>query len=160
MEALSSLGIDWKSLIAQVINFLILLFVLSKLLYKPLVGMLDQRKKSIAKGIADAKAAETRLAEVEQEASKKIKEAVANANNIVEKASKEAAKEAANIIEDAKAKSVQLIEKANENALKRQNEIMSEVKKELADIVETAVVKIIQKQPTKESIDQAIKDLS
>lgn len=160
MEALSSLGIDWKSLIAQIVNFLILLFVLSKLLYKPLVEMLDQRKKGIAKGVADAKAAEARLLQVEEEAKEKIKGAVENANEIVEKASKEATKQATTIIEDAKKKSFQIIEKANESAQKRQNEIMREVKKDLADIVETAIIKITSKQPAKESIDQAIKELN
>lgn len=159
MEALSSLGIDWKILIAQIINFLILLFVLSKLLYKPLVGMLEQRKEKIAQGIADSKAAEQRLAQSEEEASKTINGAIENANSIVEKASAEAVREVSKMIEDAKKQSAQLIEMASDNANKKQEEIMQGVRTKIADIIEVAVEKIIAERPSSESINKAIKEL-
>ena len=55
MEALESLGIDWKMLVAQVVNFIILLLILRKFLFGPIVKLLDDRRKTIEKGLSDAK---------------------------------------------------------------------------------------------------------
>jgi len=48
---MDKLGIEPKLLIAQIINFLIIVFVLSKLLYKPILNMLAKRKKEIEEGL-------------------------------------------------------------------------------------------------------------
>ena len=48
-ELFSKLGIDWKLLIAQIINFLVLLFVLYKFAYRPILSMLEKRTKKIEK---------------------------------------------------------------------------------------------------------------
>lgn len=47
---MEQLGIEPQLLLAQLVNFLIILFVLSKLLYKPILGMIEKRKKEIAEG--------------------------------------------------------------------------------------------------------------
>jgi F-type H+-transporting ATPase subunit b len=47
MEILSSLGVHWTSLLAQIVNFGILAFVLTKLVYKPLIKSLEDREQVI-----------------------------------------------------------------------------------------------------------------
>lgn len=49
---MEQLGIEPKLLIAQMINFLIIIVVLTKLLYQPILGMLEKRKKEIEEGLA------------------------------------------------------------------------------------------------------------
>lgn len=44
MELLGKLGIEWPLLLAQAVNFLLLVFILNKFLYKPIIKMLDERK--------------------------------------------------------------------------------------------------------------------
>lgn len=61
--ALDSLGINTTYLIGQIINFAILLFVLTKFLYKPILKILDERAKKIAQGL---KAAEENVKEKEK----------------------------------------------------------------------------------------------
>ena len=56
-ELITKLGIDWKFLIAQIVNFLVLLFVLYKFAYGPILAMLEKRQKKIEKGLKDAEAA-------------------------------------------------------------------------------------------------------
>mgnify|MGYP001588456271 CR=1 FL=1 len=73
MELISKLGIDWKLLVAQIVNFFILLFVLYKFAYKPVLEMLEKRSKTIEKGIHDAKASEERLKEIVQRFAKDIR---------------------------------------------------------------------------------------
>jgi len=51
--------IDWFTVIAQVINFLILVWLLKRFLYRPILDAIDAREKRIAKKIADANAKET-----------------------------------------------------------------------------------------------------
>lgn len=51
--------IDWFTVIAQVINFLILVWLLKRFLYRPILDAIDAREKRIAAKIADANAKET-----------------------------------------------------------------------------------------------------
>jgi F0F1-type ATP synthase membrane subunit b/b' len=54
---MSKLGIDWRMLIAQLISFSIVFFVLWKLAYKPIFNMLEIRRQKIAESLANAGAA-------------------------------------------------------------------------------------------------------
>ena len=66
-ELFSKLGIDWRLLVAQLANFLILLFVLRRFAYKPLLKLLEERKQRIADGLANAQKAKSNLEEAEKE---------------------------------------------------------------------------------------------
>ena len=67
MDALAQLGIDWKLLLAQVVNFGILLFILKRYAYQPMLQLMDERAARIEKGLKDAEAAEQKLRSVEEE---------------------------------------------------------------------------------------------
>lgn len=56
--------IDWFTVVAQVVNFLILVWLLKRFLYKPILNALDAREKKIAKELADA---EMKMSEAEKE---------------------------------------------------------------------------------------------
>ena len=60
-----TLGIQWPKLIAQLINFSIVLFVLWKFAFKPIFGMLDARKNKIAEGLTNADNIKAQLAQTE-----------------------------------------------------------------------------------------------
>ncbi|MEK7554807.1 MAG: hypothetical protein AAB518_02370, partial [Patescibacteria group bacterium] len=64
-ELIEKLGIDWKLLLAQGANFLIILAVLRFTLYKPLIRILAERRAKIDQGLRDAAQAGKRLGEVE-----------------------------------------------------------------------------------------------
>ena len=61
---MDALGINLPGLITQIVSFVILFFILSKVLYKPLVGMLDQRAEKIKSSLDAAEKAK----EAEEEA--------------------------------------------------------------------------------------------
>jgi len=63
---MESLGLDVKLLLAQVVNFTILLVVLSKLLYKPLIKMIDERNKKISDSLENSKKIEEMLKQIEE----------------------------------------------------------------------------------------------
>ena len=61
MEVLAKLGIDWKLLIAQAVNFLVLLWILRRYAYGPILRVLEARTARIEQGLKDAQASELKL---------------------------------------------------------------------------------------------------
>ena len=72
---ISALGFNLPALIAQLINFLLLLLIFRMLLYKPLLKMLDERKKRIQEGLDASDEAKRRLSQTEQEVAKELEKA-------------------------------------------------------------------------------------
>ena len=66
-ELFSTFGINWKLILIQGVNFLLLLFVLKHFLFDKVFAVLDERKRVIEKGIADAAEAERKNKEATEE---------------------------------------------------------------------------------------------
>lgn len=105
---LAKLGIQPFALIAQIINFLILFFLLKKFLYTPLLKVIDDRKKKIQETL---------------ENSKKIKE---EAEHLEEKQTKE--------MEKTKKEAAEIMQKAENNADKLRRETLEQAKKDGQEI--------------------------
>ena len=75
MELIDKLGIDLKLLIAQIINFVLLLGILTFLVYKPILKLLDKRKKMIEENVENTQKIEERLEKLEEEKEKVMAEA-------------------------------------------------------------------------------------
>ncbi|MBI2314628.1 F0F1 ATP synthase subunit B [Candidatus Daviesbacteria bacterium] len=145
MEILKQFGIDPILLAAQVVNFLILLFILKKLLYKPLLGVLETRKNKIEESLKNAEEIEKRL----NETGEREQEAILKSAKEGEKIIKEAGDSAAQIIEEAKKKYKDIVTRAAEDA-KKLNEaekvkLQQEIKDSVADFVVLALERITGK---------------
>lgn len=156
MEALESLGIDWKLLLSQIVNFLILLFILKKFLYGPIVKMLSDRREKVAKSMEDCRAAEEKLAAAEIESKKILDKAVDEADKIAKAAKKSAQDEAGKILSDASEKAHKVSENAKLAAEREKDQIVAKAKKNLAELVTIATEKIIEENPTSSNVDKAI----
>jgi F-type H+-transporting ATPase subunit b len=80
---LEKLGLNLGYIFVQIFNFLILFIVLRAWVYKPILGLLEKRRKVIAEGIENARVAAEARANAEKEAAKILAEAQAEANRIV-----------------------------------------------------------------------------
>lgn len=112
---MEQLGIEPQLLLAQLVNFLIILIVLSRLLYKPILGMIEKRKKEIAQGLElteKMRAQEEKLKEKEE---KLLSEARREARNIVEAGEKEAEEMKKDIVADAHKEAEEIIKKGKED---------------------------------------------
>ena len=58
MEALGNLGINLSYLVVQILNFFIVMLIMSFWAYKPILKVLDERRDKIAQGLEDAREAE------------------------------------------------------------------------------------------------------
>ncbi len=159
MEALDSLGIDFKILLAQIINFILLLLILKKFLYGPVVGMLDKRKKAIDEGLKNAEEARLAVEKAQSGYEQKIALAVKEADKILTEAKKQAKDESEQIIAAASANSTQMIEKTKKQIEIEKTRVLSEAKKELADLVIAATQKLISKDPDKNSIKEIVDEI-
>ena len=85
-DLLSQFGIDWRLFVAQLLNFLILLWILRRFVYPPLVKLLRERRGQIERGVAEAEEASQALARARAEADAMRREAEVNAQQIVAEA--------------------------------------------------------------------------
>lgn len=95
LEIMQSLGIRPTQLVIQTLGFLILLAVLIKVLWKPIMGLMEAREKEVGDTYAKAEAAHkeaedlkaeyrTRVVKIEEEAQEKLAEAVKRGNKMGE----------------------------------------------------------------------------
>jgi len=86
MELFTKLGINPVLLLAQIINFLILLFLFKKFLYKPILGILEKRRNYILESMRKADEAVKKEKEMEKEREKKLRELRIKSEEIISKA--------------------------------------------------------------------------
>ena len=89
MEILNNFGFEPILFIAQIVNFLIIFFVLKKYLYKPVLKLLDERKNKIVKGLKDAEESAKLLEQTLQKEEKILKDAQSKARELIEEAKKQ-----------------------------------------------------------------------
>ncbi len=140
---MDKLGIEPTLLIAQLVNFSIILFVLSKLLYKPIMAMLEKRKKTIAEGVAlteSLKAEEEKLA---QKREKVLAEARSDAREMIEEAKKQAKEEGYGIIEHARSEADDIIEKGKREVAFEREAMQKGVEREAIELAEVMASKLL-----------------
>lgn len=163
MEVFKQFGVQPILLAAQIVNFIVLLYLLKKLFYKPLLKVLEERKEKIAQSLKNAQEIEKRLLEIEDERDKKLKKAAVEAREIL----KDAGKQAADLIEEAQSRAeaqIKLSLKKNQEAMDRERDrLHQEIRNELAQMVviglEKVAAKIITKEDQHKIIEQNLKQL-
>jgi F-type H+-transporting ATPase subunit b len=162
MEGLiSTFHIQWQLLAAQMVNFAIVVFVLWRFAYKPILKTLNERTSKIEKGVKDAEEAKKKLEEVSLEEKEILKKAKIEAQEILKKAEDSAKKEAENISVEAKKQTEKMIADAQKSIEQEKGKMIAEVKSEIAGLVVAATEKIIgekmDEKKDKELIEEIIK---
>jgi F-type H+-transporting ATPase subunit b len=141
--------INWFTVIAQIINFLILVWLMKKYLYKPILQAIDEREKKIAAELADAKSKVADAKSEQDEFKKKNDVFDHHKKKMMDQATADAEKERQKLLDAAKAEAAEVkhkLEKAskelqeslNEQFLqKTQEEVLSITKKALSELAST-----------------------
>ncbi len=163
MEQLTSqLGIDSKLLIAQGVNFVILLIVLTQFVYKPLMKMVEERRKKIELGIKGGEMAKEVILDAEKRAGEKIQDADSQAVSIISYAEKNASVRAQEIINQADKKAQDALREAMLIAERKEKEEMARVSEEAKKLVRDAIIRTVEMKPEQiddKLIEQAVKVL-
>lgn len=134
-----------KSLIVQAINFLILLFVLQRLLYKPFLAKMGERTAAIQKSLDEAQAARAEATRQQEENETRLRAAHAEAAAIRAQAMKEAAEEQKRLVEAARAESQRLVESAKAQMDADVRRAREELRREVADLATAVAEKLVRR---------------
>jgi F-type H+-transporting ATPase subunit b len=148
---IDALGFNLPALIAQLINFGLLLIIFRLILYKPLLKMLDERKQRIQEGLEASDEAKRRLSQTEQEVAKELEKARQQGQEQIVQAQQIAARIQEEARQGARAEAELLLERARtEIGLERDSAIAS-LRREFADLTITAAERVIKEEldPTK-----------
>ena len=134
-----------KSLIIQMVNFGLLLLLLGKLLYRPLLGKMEERANAIRKSLDEAQAARAEAQREREEHAAKIQAAHAEAKTIRAAALKEAAEEQRRLVEAARAEAARLVESARAEMSQDVRRAKQELRQEVSDLVIAVAERVIKK---------------
>ena len=132
---LETLGIQWPKLIAQFVNFAIVLFVLWRFAYKPVFNLLDARRQKIADGLTNAEKIKAELVKTETERKRILAQAGDQANKLIEDARNAAARVREVEIQKAVSAAEQIAIKAREAAAQDRARMLADLKREVGRLV-------------------------
>lgn len=146
MELIAKLGIDLKLLLAQIVNFSILLFVLFKFVYHPVFNLLEKRRKMIEKQVDDAKKAEELLADIETTRQESLTKIKTQSVEMLEEASKKAEKVKEELLASARDQAQSIIETAKGQIQEEKKRMLKEAEQQLADMIVTVTSRILDRE--------------
>ncbi len=144
---IAQFGIDWKLLIAQAVNFGVLIFVLTKFAYRPIIAMLAKRRHDIEQGIRFAKEAQEAFMRADQAREEKLASAHAEALAIVSKAEHAASVRKDEIVAEAAKKSEEIVDGARRTIRQEKAGMMEQAYGEAEEMVEKGIARVLGKMP-------------
>lgn len=151
--------IDWKLLIAQVVNFAIVFAVLYWLAFKPLSKVMAERTFKIEKGLDDAKKVEKKLAETQEDFSKAMAEAKQQASALLEKAVQNGDARKQEMIARAKEEIGQIINQEKQKMQAEKAATLKEIKREVTELVIAVAEKVMGEKLDAKKDKETIKRL-
>lgn len=141
---IEALGISLTEFIFYLINFLILVGVLTKFLYKPFLNVMETRKQSIKDALDNAELTNRRADEKMQNYNKRIARAEEEGREIIKEAKIKADAQARQIIEDAQTEAGEIMSKAERTIEREREKAMEEMRQEIAALALLAAEKIVE----------------
>lgn len=139
-------GISWPFLVAQILSFSFVAFILWKFAFKPVMATLDERQQKIASGLAYAEQMKSQLAAAQQQADAALREAQQKAQAIVAETQKSAKAFADKQQQDAVAQSAAMIAKAQQAIELEKKKMLAEARTEIARLVVTTTQRVLAKE--------------
>jgi F-type H+-transporting ATPase subunit b len=147
VEALiEAFDVNVIGLVFQVINFLLLLYLLNRFLFKPLLGRMDERSAKIGKGLEDAETAarDRELARAEREAA--VAEARKEAQEMIARATKIAEDSRNEIVAEARSEAEKVTQRAREEITAEKDKAMGELRDHVAELALAAATALVRKE--------------
>ena len=152
---ITTFHIDWQMMIAQVVNFAVVFFVLYRFAIKPLKKMLDERTETISKGLVDADTHAKLLNQTKADYDAELTRARQEGFAVIEEAKKQAEKERASLLAHAKVESTELLEATKKTLESEKMKMLREAQGELASLITQATQKVLEGTVTTK-IDQEL----
>ena len=159
---MEGLGISLPTLLAQIINFSILLVLMYLVAYKPIMRMFDERSRKIKESIEQTESIKEQAAHAEEEAEKRIEVASKEGQELVARAMRIGGDVKQQAQQEAKQDAESLIARARTEIQRERDEAIGELRKEFADLTIMAAEKVIDRSLDKKAhrqiIDKVLKE--
>lgn len=140
---MDKLGLNLGYLLLQIFNFLVLFVVLRVWVYKPILGLLEKRRQTIAQGLEDARVAADARSNAEKEAAKVLADAQAEAGKVVREATERATVAAKEVKVAADAEAVKARASALAEVEGERNRILGDLRGQVAALSIAAAQKLV-----------------
>lgn len=155
MEFKPLIGITYE-LVFQLINTFLVFVLLKKLLFKPVLGIIEAREKDIQENLAQGEKAKNEGISFKKEYEEKVSTAKAEGQEIIKQATLRAEQKESEIISTAKQEAQSLREKASKDVEQERQKVMNEIKNDISDIALLAASKVIEKDLDKSKHEELI----
>lgn len=142
-----------------IVNFLVILFILYKFGYGPVIEFLDDRSEEIARNIATAERNRAESEALLKEYQEKIASAREEAQDIVARATKAAEEERAAILSQARDEAAALLEKARQEIQRERDEAIFALRREVSELAIMAAEKILGRNLNQEDNRRMVDDI-
>jgi F-type H+-transporting ATPase subunit b len=159
MDSLAKLGFNGPLIIAQVLNFIVLMTLLWLFAYKPIMRQMDARAKRIKESLEQAETIKQQSALAEKELAKKLEEAALEGRRLVELAMTSGETMRQKALIDAGKEADKLLARARGEISRERDEVIGEIRKEFANLTIMATEKVIKRSLDKESQRELIDDV-
>ena len=149
-ETADTFGWNWKLFLSQVISFCIVAFLLRRFAYKPILAVLEDRRRKIEEGQLNAEKIRKELAEAEKRYQEIVAKANADAQRMIDEARESSAHVAERKQQEAIAAAEQILAKAKQAAALEHERQMQTLKRELGRLVVDTTAKVTGKVLTPE----------
>ena len=159
---MEGLGINLPTLIAQIVNFLILLGLLYLVAYKPIMRMLDERSRKVKESMEQTELIKQQAERAEKEVKKQIEAASREGQEIIARAVRSGEDVRQKAQQEARQDAESLIARAQVEIQRERDEAIGELRKEFADLTILAAGKVIDRSLDREAhrqlIDKVLKE--
>ena len=159
---MEGLGINLPTLIAQIINFAILLGLLYLVAYKPIMRMLDERSRKVKESMEQTELIKQQAERAEEEVKKQIEAAGREGQEIIARAVRSGEDVRQKAQQEARQDVESIIARAGVKIQRERDEAIGELRKEFADLTILAAGKVIDRSLDKEAhrqlIDKVLKE--
>ncbi len=140
---MDELGLNLPVLIAQLVNFFLLLVVLRIFLYRPILEMLDRRSERIREGLDAAERSKEQAARSEEEVSRQLEESRRQGQALVAQAQETSSRIQEEARAQARREAEVLLERARGEIQLERDQAIAELRREFADLTVAAAEKVI-----------------
>jgi len=159
-DFLTTFHIDWRLMLAQTFNFVVVLVALYYLASKPLRKIIKERTREIEKGLEKGKKNSELLEKTEKEYSKMLIKAKLEANNILEDTKKDALVRKEEMIIEARKEVEVLIDNGKKSLESEKKKMLADTEKEIAGLVIQVTEKVLKDRVDEKYGEEVIKELN
>jgi F-type H+-transporting ATPase subunit b len=158
-EGIAALGLNLPGLIAQLVNFAILLVVLRLFLWKPVMRMIQERKERIEAGLRASEQAQQAASESHEESRRALEEARSEGRDLIARAQETANRVRTDMEEQARREADQIVARAREEIERERQQAVQTLRAEFADLTVLAAERVVGQSLDRQAHQQLIDDV-